>query len=91
MPLFRDFSDDQTTIQIWKFDEYEVLDPKELLEPENLEKIKDYHPKKLAEHLMIRRILKNHLHFITKMLLFFFVIFENIFTFIINMAIRWFI
>ena len=61
MPLFRDFSDDQTTIQIWKFDEYEVLDPKELLEPENLEKIKDYHPKKLAEHLMIRRILKNHL------------------------------
>ncbi|MBP7174335.1 MAG: 4'-phosphopantetheinyl transferase superfamily protein [Cloacibacterium sp.] len=61
MPLFRDFSDNQATIQIWKFDENEVLDSQELLEPENLEKIKDYHPKKLSEHLMIRRILKNNL------------------------------
>lgn len=61
MPLFRDFSDENCIIQIWKFDENEALVHEELLEKENADKIKDYHPKKLAEHLMIRRILKNHL------------------------------
>ncbi len=58
MPLYRDFSDDNATILVWKYDESETLDINELLEPENAEKVKDYHPKKLLEVLMVRKLLK---------------------------------
>lgn len=58
MPLYRDFSDDNSTILIWKYEDGEALDPDELLEPENAEKVKDYHPKKLLEVLMVRKLLK---------------------------------
>lgn len=58
MPLYRDFSDDNATILVWKYDESEELDINELLEPENAEKVKDYHPKKLLEVLMVRKLLK---------------------------------
>lgn len=58
MPLYRDFSDDDATILIWKYEEGEKLDADELLEPENAEKVKDYHPKKLLEVLMVRKLLK---------------------------------
>ncbi len=58
MPLYRDFSDDNATILIWKYDETEELDIHHLLEPENAEKVKDYHPKKLLEVLMVRKLLK---------------------------------
>lgn len=59
MPLYRDFSDDKATILLWKFDETENLDPKILLEKENFEKVKDYHPIKLKELLLVRKILKS--------------------------------
>ncbi|WP_100075009.1 4'-phosphopantetheinyl transferase family protein [Chryseobacterium camelliae] len=58
MPLYRDFSDDNATILVWKYDDAENLDPDELLEPENAEKVKDYHPKKLLEVLMVRKLLQ---------------------------------
>lgn len=58
MPLYRDFSDDNATILIWKYDEKEELDIHQLLEPENAGKVKDYHPKKLLEVLMVRKLLK---------------------------------
>lgn len=58
MPLYRDFSDDNATILVWKYDETEDLDINMLLEPENAEKVKDYHPKKLLEVLMVRKLLK---------------------------------
>lgn len=59
MPLYRDFSNDTATILLWKYDEKEELDPSELLEKENFEKIKDYHPTKVKELLLVRKILKS--------------------------------
>ena len=59
MPLFRDFSDDHATILLWKYSEEEDLNPDFLLEKENFEKIKDYHPTKLKETLLVRKILKS--------------------------------
>lgn len=58
MPLYRDFSDDKAKILVWKYDESDDLKLENLLEVENLEKVKDYHPKKLVEVLMVRRLLK---------------------------------
>ncbi|WP_294314906.1 4'-phosphopantetheinyl transferase superfamily protein [uncultured Chryseobacterium sp.] len=58
MPLYRDFSDNNATILVWKYDEADELNADLLLEPENAEKVKDYHPKKLLEVLMIRKLLK---------------------------------
>lgn len=59
MPLYRDFSDHHATILLWKYDEKEDLDPQVLLEKENYEKVKDYHPTKLKELLLVRKILKS--------------------------------
>ena len=59
MPLYRDFSDDNATILLWKYDEQEDLNPELLLEKENLDKVKDYHPTKLKETLLIRKVLKS--------------------------------
>lgn len=59
MPLYRDFSDDNATILLWKYDENEELDPEFLLEKENYDKVKDYHPTKLKELLVVRKILKS--------------------------------
>ncbi len=61
MPFFKDFTDENATILFWKYDEYDTFDEDALIEPENLEKVKHYHPKKLAEYLMIRRMLKMQL------------------------------
>lgn len=61
MPLYKDFSDIKAHIFIWKYEEGEVFNPDELLETENLQKVKDYHPKKLLETLMVRKILKEKL------------------------------
>ncbi|WP_294263422.1 4'-phosphopantetheinyl transferase superfamily protein [uncultured Chryseobacterium sp.] len=58
MPLYRDFSDNNATILVWKYDEADELNADLLLEPENAEKVMDYHPKKLLEVLMIRKLLK---------------------------------
>lgn len=59
MPLYRDFSDSHATILLWKYDEDEELDAAFLLEEENYEKIKEYHPTKLKEVLLVRKILKS--------------------------------
>lgn len=59
MPLYRNFSDDQATILLWKYDENEELNPDFLMEKENFEKVKDYHPTKLKETLLVRKILKS--------------------------------
>ena len=58
MPHYKDLSDDVTKILIWEFDENEELNPDELLESENQHKILGYHPHKIAEVLMIRKMLK---------------------------------
>lgn len=58
MPLFKDFSDSKATILLWKFDENESLDIEELLEPENFDKISNYHPTKIKETLLVRKALK---------------------------------
>lgn len=58
MPLYKDFSDDAAQILIWKYDEVETLNAEELLEPENYNKVKDFHPKKVIEVLMVRKMLK---------------------------------
>lgn len=59
MPLYRDFSDSQATILLWKYDEEEELDAQFLLEKENYDRIKEYHPTKLKEVLLVRKILKS--------------------------------
>lgn len=58
MPLYKDFSDANAQIYIWKYDESERLNADELLEEENYAKIQGYHPKKVLETLMVRKILK---------------------------------
>jgi 4'-phosphopantetheinyl transferase len=58
MPLYRDFSDSEASILVWKYHEEEELDAEFLLEKENFERIKDYHPTKLKEVLLVRKILK---------------------------------
>lgn len=57
MPLYKDFSDETTYVKVWEYSEDEVLDIS-LLEDENRNKIVSYHPKKVSEILMVRRILK---------------------------------
>lgn len=59
MPLYRDFSDQNASILVWKYNEDDDLRAEELLEPENTEKVKDFHPKKMLEVLMVRKLLKS--------------------------------
>jgi len=61
MPLYQDFSNIKAKILLWKYEEGEILNPEELLEPENFDRITQYHPQKLKETLMARKILKNEL------------------------------
>ncbi|WP_300672711.1 4'-phosphopantetheinyl transferase family protein [Soonwooa sp.] len=58
MPLYKNFSNDKAQLLIWKYDEDEVLDINFLLEKENYDKVKGYHPKKVKEVLMVRKMLK---------------------------------
>ncbi|GGG53700.1 4'-phosphopantetheinyl transferase family protein [Epilithonimonas arachidiradicis] len=58
MPFYKDLSDDVAKVLMWEYDENEVLDSNELLEPENQHKILGYHPNKIAEVLMVRKLLK---------------------------------
>lgn len=58
MPLYKDLSDDVAKILIWEFDKDEQLNADALLEPENQTKILGYHPNKIAEFLMIRKMLR---------------------------------
>lgn len=58
MPFYHDYSDDNAVILCWKYSDEDKFNVDELIEPENLERAKEYHPKKLIEHLMIRQMLK---------------------------------
>ena len=58
MPLYKDFSDANAHILIWKYDENEIFNSTELIESENQNKILSYHPNKISEFLMIRKMLK---------------------------------
>lgn len=58
MPLYKDFSTNSKRILIWEYDPKEYLDPDTLLEPENKENVLGYHPSKIAEVLMVRKMLK---------------------------------
>jgi len=59
MPLYQDFSNIKARILLWKYEEEEILNAEELLEPENFFRITQYHPKKLLETLMVRKILRS--------------------------------
>lgn len=59
MPFYKDFTDENATILFWKYNEnVDFFVDEELVQPEDKEKIKDYHPKKKIEYLMIRQMLK---------------------------------
>ncbi|MBS1549640.1 MAG: 4'-phosphopantetheinyl transferase superfamily protein [Bacteroidetes bacterium] len=57
MPLYRDYSDAQGSIQVWKYDDSEVFDEDQLISKDDWEKVHNYHPKKKIEYLMIRKML----------------------------------
>lgn len=61
MPLFQELSTENAKIYLWKYSEGENLDIHQLLEPENLGKIKNYPTKKVLETLMVRKILQEKL------------------------------
>ncbi len=58
MPFYQDFTDENAYILFWKYDEEDTFDEAALIEEENIEKVRAYHPKKFLEYLMIRRLLK---------------------------------
>lgn len=58
MPIYQDFSTDSSRILIWKHHQSDSL-PESLIPPSDFEKVKGYHPKKLLEYLMIRRMLSD--------------------------------
>ncbi len=58
MPFYQDFTNQNATILFWKYDEQDRFNHEELIEAENFGKVENYHPKKLQEYLMIRRLLK---------------------------------
>jgi phosphopantetheinyl transferase len=58
MPFYQDFTDENARILFWKFSDEDRFDVNELVEAEDFEKVKNYHPKKLIEYLMIRKMLK---------------------------------
>lgn len=58
MPFYQDFTDENATILFWKFNEDDKFSITELLQPEELHKVENFHPKKKTEFLMIRQMLK---------------------------------
>ena len=58
MPFYRDFTDENAIILFWKYDDEDVFNHEELIQPEDFQKVEHFHPKKMAEYLMIRRMLK---------------------------------
>ncbi len=56
MPFYRDLSTEDSSILFWKFEEGDDL-PESLIGKADSEKILHYHPKKLLEYLMIRKLL----------------------------------
>lgn len=58
MPFYQDLTDKNAAIQFWKYNEDDVFDHTDLINPEDFAKVEHYHPKKLIEYLMIRQMLK---------------------------------
>ncbi|AZI23109.1 4'-phosphopantetheinyl transferase superfamily protein [Chryseobacterium taklimakanense] len=58
MPFYQDFTDENATILFWKYNEHDQFNQWELIQPEDFEKVQNYHPKKMAEYLMIRKLLR---------------------------------
>ena len=46
MPFYQDFSDENATIFFWKYDDEDYFNDEELIEPENYQKVENYHPKR---------------------------------------------
>lgn len=57
MPLYKDFTTHEAHISFWKYEETDFFDSEKLIEPENREKVENYHTTKLKEYLMIRQML----------------------------------
>ncbi len=57
MPFYRDFITPETSVLFWKYEENDDL-PESLIGEADSEKILNYHPKKLLEYLMIRKLLR---------------------------------
>lgn len=63
MPLYKEFRNEQDSILLWKYTDEDHLDITELADEDDNGKIENYHPKKLLEYLMIRKMLKIELPF----------------------------
>lgn len=61
MPLYRNFRTENGSILIWKYSDNEHFNFDELVVHQDVERVKNYHPKKLLEYLMIRHLLKTEL------------------------------
>jgi len=61
MPLYKNFSEQNTKIWVWRYSETDFLCPKTLLNNEEYERYINYHPKRLIEILMTRKILHEFL------------------------------
>ncbi len=61
MPLYKDLSDENAEIYLWKYEDVDDLDAKKLIEAENEERFKSYQSKKLLEALMVREIISKKL------------------------------
>ena len=59
MPFYKEEKHTNTTLLFWKYSENDTFDIQQLIQKEDLEKIKNYPPKKLQEYLMIRQMLHN--------------------------------
>jgi len=61
MPLHKDFSEENIKVWVWRYSENDFLCPKTLLNNKEYEKFINYHPKRLIEILMIRKIIHKFL------------------------------
>lgn len=61
MPFYKEEKYTDTTLLFWKYSKKDIFDIQQLTQKEDLEKIKNYPPKKLQEYLMIRQMLHDKL------------------------------
>lgn len=57
MPLYKDFSQNNDIILVWKYNSNDELNT-DLIQKPDIEKVKHYPPKKILEYLIIRKMLK---------------------------------
>lgn len=56
MPFYKEIKYQNISVLLWKYHEKDLFNPEDLIEKENLEKVKNYHHKKLSEYLMVRQL-----------------------------------